>query len=201
MTPSKTLRDPLDFYPTPSLVTGVLASWLEGRVGAPRTTGRFLDPAAGDGALIAAFRTSERWREAHWSAIELDPARADACETVAEDVTVGDALNVDWTAGAAVMANPPFRLLDGFWLRALQHRAEHHVWVAMLTPVAWWNAEKRSAYRKPDHLLALGWRPTFRLQNGPAHKGSQDFAWAVLEPIPLSFTTWHHMPKPKEVAP
>jgi hypothetical protein len=35
-------------------------------------------------------------------------------------------------------------------------------------------------------------------KNGPGHKGSQDFAWAVLEPYARNRTSWHHMPKPKE---
>lgn len=191
---SKTKRDALDFYPTPRDVVAVVREFM---VAEFRLTDAlpFLDPAAGEGHLIAGMRDDERIGSAHWSAIEIHADRADALEMVAENVIHADALATDWP-GAVVVANPPFSLLDEFWSRVSAHRARHGVPCAVLTPVAWWNAEKRASYTRPDVLLSLGWRPSFRAQNGPAHKGSQDFAWSILAPSPCLFTRWMRVEKP-----
>jgi hypothetical protein len=46
-------------------------------------------------------------------------------------------------------------------------------------------------------MLALGWRPAFHEKTGPAHKGAQDFIWAVLLPAPCRRTTWARLEKPR----
>jgi len=189
-----TPRRPLDFYPTPANVTVALHLWC-----APRELfrGACLDPAAGDGAIIRASREMPGLGEAHWSAIEINPAHESALEDVAENVIIHDALEYGWPDASAI-ANPPFGQLDAFWLRAVAHRQVHSQASAMLIPVAWWNAEKRSRYVRPDAILALGWRPSFiQEKNGPAHKGSQDFAWCVLFPDPSPVTEWHRLEKPQ----
>ena len=194
---ARTARSPLDFYPTPSEVTAVLRDWLANHPGRPGLEDQFLDPAAGEGHIIRAMR-SVVWGESFWHAIELEPSRALACEDVAENVVCADALEVDWPVAHSIM-NPPFSLLDEMWERASRQRDQHGVWVAALTPVAWWNAEKRHATPRPDHLIALGWRPVFRQRAGAAHKGSQDFAWSILEPCPTGQTTWQRAERPRIV--
>lgn len=184
---AKTPRDPLDFYPTPLEVTGTFRDWLSLQPGAPGLEDSFLDPAGGEGHIVKAMR--DVWGEAFWHAIEIDTARAKSLERVCENVIVGDLRNVKWPA-AHVVANPPFSVLDETWQAAARHRAEHGVWCAVFTPVAWWSAEKRRDYVRPDFLLALGWRPVFRRQMGAGHKGSQDFAWAVLSPAAQPNTIW-----------
>ena len=190
---ARTVRDPLDFYPTPTNVTEVFRGWLASHSDAPSEASTFLDPAAGDGHLIRAMRGV--WGASRWTAIEIDPVRANACLAVADKVIIGDALEVDWPAGHVVM-NPPFSRLDEFWQVASQHREDHGMWVAALTPVAWWSAEKRRRYVRPDYMIALGWRPSFRSQTGAGHKGSQDFCWSVLAPEPQTQTIWTREEKP-----
>lgn len=104
---TKTPRDPLDFYPTPLSVTGVLRDWLAAHPGAPPAGASFLDPAAGEGAIVRSMR--EVWGGSFWHAIEIDPTRASLAEDVAEDVTTGDALQVEWPCAHVVM-NPPVPL-------------------------------------------------------------------------------------------
>ena len=153
----------------------------------------FLDPAAGSGHLIEGMRDVRG--EPHWSAIEIDASHEAALDLCAEDCTIGDALSAVWPA-VAVVANPPFNQLDAFWARIADHRRRHAVWCAALTPVAWWNAEKRRDVTRPDFMVALGWRPTFHPKNGPAHKGSQDFCWAVLAPTRRPLCRWERVEKP-----
>lgn len=189
----RTKRDVLDFYPTPPEVTAVLRDWLAAQPNAPEPTASFLDPAAGEGHIVSSMRV--KWPASFWHAIEIDPTRAGFAQAVAENVVVGDALREPWPDAHAVM-NPPFRRLDDFWLESLAHRALRRKWAAVFTPVAWWNAEKRAHYPRPDFIIALGWRPVFRRQDGPAHKGSQDFAWSVLAPEPQPQTIWMRKEKP-----
>lgn len=177
-------RENLDFYPTPEDVTLVVWEWLRAR----GVSGPMLDPAAGDGALIAACSGVP------WTGIELDPARAAQLRALPSlDVIEGDALALSWP-DSHVIANPPFSLLDAFWCAAACHRAALKRWAAIFCPVAWFSAEKRREYVRPDHILQLGWRPVFRrTKTGPGHKGSQDFVWNILAPEPLASTTWERV--------
>jgi hypothetical protein len=192
--PARTKREALDYYPTPRIVTHVVARWLVD-AGALRGDVACLDPAGGVGDLILGVRDVPPMATSRWHAIEIDATRARQLEDVADDVIVGDALSVEWPR-AMVLSNPPFSLLDAFWLRMAEHCLRHRTWGAMFTPVAWWNAEKRASYRRPDVILNLGWRPSFRPQEGPAHKGSQDFCWSILAPEPRATTHWHRVEKP-----
>lgn len=190
----KTPRDRLDFYPTPAEVAQALHEWLCSEAPGLNSESPFLDPAAGDGALIEGMRSGEL-SECHWSAIEVDPRHEERLELVAENVEIADAISTEWPA-AHVVANPPFRLLDQFWRLAADHRNRFGSWCAVFAPVAWFSAEKRSGFERPDYVLQLGWRPVFRPQSGPAHKGSQDFAWLVLAPARLRRAVWQRLEKP-----
>lgn len=194
MNAAKTERATLDFYPTPAPAVAVLRDWLAAQPHAPGDTDAFLDPAAGDGHIVHAMR--DVWGESFWHALEIDGARIGALEDCAENPVAADALFAEWPA-AHVVANPPFRLLDDFWEKISRHRERHLVWCAAFTPCAWWHAEKRSRIVRPDYLLALGWRPVFRGQSGPGHKGSQDFVWAVLAPEARPLTVWSRHEKPR----
>lgn len=197
MTRLRTGRRPLDFYPTPHAVTSVLREWLASHPRGPSSADQFLDPSAGDGDIIAAMRDS--FGESFWHALEINPAHAGALEMVAESVTIADALTCEWPR-AHVVANPPFSLLDAFWPMATAHRDRHAAWCAVLTPVAWWNAEKRAGYTRPDFMIALGWRPSFVAKDGPAHKGTQDFCWSVLAPVAQPACEWSRVEKPRALA-
>jgi hypothetical protein len=141
----------------------------------------------------------EVWGESFWHAIEIDHARAEVAESHAESVVTANALHTEWPAAHVIM-NPPFSLLDEMWKIAAGHRERHGVWVAAFTPVAWWNAEKRASYVRPDYIIALGWRPVFRSKLGAGHKGSQDFAWSILAPVAQPQTLWMREEKPQRAA-
>lgn len=191
----KTARANLDFYPTPRPVAQVLANWFENSNDA--TGLNWLDPAAGDGALIKGMRDNEIFTEQDWSAIEINELHRSELELVSENVVTGDALKVEWP-DASVVANPPFFLLEQFWEKAVEHRVMFEAWCAVLTPVAWWQAERRAHFVQPDVMLALNWRPTFRKRNGAGHKGSQDFVWAILAPRRWPWTRYYRVRKPED---
>lgn len=195
----RTPREAMDFYPTPRDAVAVLANWLADRADGPEIDGSFVDPAAGTGSIVEAMR--DRFGESHWTGIEIAESRFVELESVVENPIHGNALDLDWPEAHAI-ENPPFGLLDEFWRRTSAHRERARVWCAVFTPVAWWNAEKRASYVRPDFIMSLGWRPVFRDKAGPAHKGSQDFAWSILAPKPRHETVWLRVEKPREaVAP
>lgn len=176
----KTPRRPLDFYPTPQGPICALRRVLDG-IWDGETA---FDPAAGEGHLLAGLGA----RLTH--GIEIDPDRA-----TKGAFDCADALSVEWP-DMDLFANPPFGLLDRFWLRVQAHREEYRRLCAVFTPVAWWSAEKRRSYATPDIFAQLGWRPTFHRKDGPAHKGSQDFCWSILLPEPSDRTEWIRLEKP-----
>lgn len=186
---NKTPRWSSDYYPTPRAVGVAIGRWLLAR---GDSFDAFLDPAAGSGHLIEGMR--DVFGESHWHAIEIDRQHERDLELCSEVHEIGDALTSVWPA-VPVVANPPFNQLDAFWSRISEHRRRHAVWCAALTPVAWWNAEKRREATRPDFIVSLGWRPTFHPKNGPAHKGSQDFLWAVLAPHAQPTCQWERVEK------
>lgn len=194
MSMSRSSRRHLDFYPTPEAASHALADWLiaKARLG---SADRLIDPAAGEGAIIRAFRKHGRVFDTHWSAIEIDPSHKSSLDEVAEWVIIADALQVDWY-NAHVVANPPFSLLDEFWQRICRHRQTYQRWCACLMPVTWWHAQKRRDHVRPDVILALGWRPSF-VQAGGSRNGTQDYAWCVLAPHAQALTRWERIEKPE----
>lgn len=189
------MRRLLDYYPTPEPVSRALCDWLVMNAQLDNED-PLIDPAAGDGAIIRAFRQDSRISETHWSAIELDPEHQDSLDYVAQFVMIGDALQLDWYS-AHVVANPPFSKLDEFWQRIAMHRETYHRWCACLMPSAWWHAQKRRDYVRPDYMLALGWRPSFITERGLSRNGTQDYAWCVLAPHAQPFTRWERIEKPE----
>lgn len=180
-----------DFYPTPPDVTHALREWLLAHAGIAAEQ-EWLDPAAGNGDLIREMAPIG----ASWSAIEIDAQRETTLRDVAQTY-ICDALVYGWPVGTHIAANPPFNLLDDFWQRIALHRRQHGVWCAVLTPVAWWHAERRREYVRPDFMLALGWRPSFMQREGKDVRGMQDMVWCVLAPERHDVTTWTRLEKPK----
>lgn len=89
-------RIPRDFYRTPVEAVRPLLPHL-----APRT--RYIEPCAGDGALIEALATA-----GHHCLFALD------IEPRGENITQGDALTIDWAAVPMFITNPP-------WARDVLH--------------------------------------------------------------------------------
>ncbi len=183
-------RHPHDFYPTPSLCSRPLVEWLAANTSLDASD-PWLDPAAGDGDLIATFR--ERWPGGFWYGIEIDRSHRRSLEAVANRILLADALEAEWPA-ANIAANPPFKLLDRFWSRMAEHRRTHGVWGACFTPVGYWQAQRRVHLVRPDVLLALAYRPRGfgNIRTGPF----QDYVWAVLRPTPARETVWTRVERP-----
>lgn len=196
--PTMTPRTERDFYPTPPRVTHALLEWLSRN--APEfgiePAGSWVDPAAGGGAIVSASRDFDITREAHWTAIEIDPLRHAECEEVAENPILGDALEMASWGGGSVIMNPPFSALDEFVSAALE-RMEPGRLVAFLAPTCWWQAEKRRGVKRPAAILPLSWRPSFKPKESArgGHKGSQDFAWSVFARARCGPTVWERLPK------
>lgn len=170
-----------DYYPTPPDVVEALRRQLRAKLpwvmpdGFPFRQQAFLDPAAGAGTML------------HW--LEIDHANRHAIEirTDLDDMlgrfvapqqtrTGVDALNIDWPP-AHIVCNPPFKLLDAFVRKALNHICDHRTSIAaILMPTQWMQAQRREWFPTPNYFWPLRWRPRFRPGSGNA---MHDVAWAV----------------------
>lgn len=188
------MRNATDTYVT----TPEAAEVLRLHLGIALQRGQWLDPAAGFGTLLewAGVPRSRRW------AIELAPQperRRELDERIQpEQLTIGDALAVQWPASVNILANPPYNLLDSFVARILD-RARGIA--AVLTPVAWWHAQSRRKIPAPSTLLALTWRPNFstglRADGTNGGQPSQDYVWAIWGPDwDAGGTSWLRVDRP-----
>lgn len=147
-----------DFYETPDWCVRLAMEHI------PLPPGRWLEPAAGHGALIRASG------HAYWSAIEVRPEAADHLDV---PTTIGDFLAMEPRDGEfdAVVTNPPYSQAEAFARHALGW-APH---VVMLLRLAFLSSQRRAGFireTKPD-VYVLPKRPSF------TGKGtdSYDYAW------------------------
>lgn len=180
-------RHKRDFYPTPPCAALALRRWLDGgcqpQPHQSATLRAFaqqpvVDPAAGFGTLLEYLNVKRELRRA--IEVTTDSTVWEHLRERVPDAVHGDALVVDWPDGNIVM-NPPFDRLAPFVSRAVSRWDAHEVLVAVLHPVAWWNAadNERACIPPPTIELKLKWRPRFR------HDGDgtfQDFAWSIWHP-------------------
>jgi hypothetical protein len=124
----------------------------------------FYEPFAGYGAIVSEFRCSSQFREFRWFGSEINLNYENDLLLVCDDVRIADCFDIEWP-DSHIVTNPPFRRLDELWPLCSKHRDRFGKSVSVFMPVAWWNAEKRQAYIRPDIILSLGWRPVFRKKN------------------------------------
>ena len=160
---------PHDYYPTPPWVTRALVE--SGEIPTGRTWDTWLEPCAGEGAIIRAVP------EVAWSAMELRPECQEQLEEVAGvgNVAIGDFLAEGHPGEPAwVVTNPPFRLAADFVRASLEVASQG---VAMLLPLGWLGScsSRLDLLRSPPDVLVLSKRPSF---NG---KGTdvQSYAWMI----------------------
>ena len=184
-------RRPLDFYPTPPDVVKAVERWLDGRlfpIGGP-----WLDPAAGAGALLAGVRRFGSPLVAY----ELDEMRREVLEGCADEVTVGDALEMEgWHPRANVIANPPYNLLEPFVERIVKHCRRDDALGLVLTRLQWLDdGDDRHVRFRPDAVLRMPWRVSF---TGDGRTEATTHAWLVYLPnraIPRgTVTEWLRRP-------
>lgn len=169
-----TKRSPADYYPTPAWVTRTFLHRY------PLPPGPILEPAAGEGHMLAVIR--EVYPAQDLLAVEIDTAHAarlkqwDAQSGTGIHVWQADFLT--WTppgSVATVITNPPFSLAQAFCEHAL---ALNPVLVAMLLPLSFLASSRRRSFwmiHPVSSLWVLSKRPSFRGQGTSA----QDYAWFV----------------------
>ena len=139
-------------------------------------TGVWLDPCAGEGALVKA--TQQLHPDVHWKAIELrEECREDLSYIPLCDVQIADFLSDACMAtevADVVLMNPPYRLAQEFIIKAMT-RAKY---VVVLLRLNFLGSETRAEWLRtwaPD-VYVLPNRPRFR--NSPG-TDSIEYAWMV----------------------
>lgn len=152
--------NPTEFYPSPQ--------WSVRRLcgsGLIPMGGRFLEPCAGDGAIIRAINLyceEKRRPPPHWQAIEL---REDLCAHLRQrlpgiPLLQGDALRAPWPTDIdALVTNPPFSLGEALWRRA----REKVGYLALLMRIGWLEPKCRARLFHDDmpDIGILSPRPSF----------------------------------------
>jgi hypothetical protein len=163
-----------DNYPTPP---GPVHRLLE-RVRIPG--GRWLEPAAGDGAIIRAVL--EVHRDVQWTAVELRARCRRALTTLTPRVVIGDYLRLARTGALgsfdATITNPPYELALDYVQIGLRARGV----LALLLRLNWLGSQHRAGLLRehmPD-VYVLPNRPSFPRRG--YRKGGTDateYAWCV----------------------
>lgn len=170
-------RDPFDSYPTPAwCVEWLLRAW-------PQRGGRVLEPAAGDGSLIAAAKAAG-WDNARWTAVEIQAHLANALEAREgfDSVVVyhSDFLKLPVPLSApfdVAITNPPYAHAEEF----VRHALKFAPVVCMLLRLNFLGSLKRAAWMKanPPDVYVLARRPSFRKSAKGSSTDSCEYAWMV----------------------
>jgi hypothetical protein len=182
-------RNADDFYATPAWATRAIL-----RAAFPNAPSRILDPAAGDGAILAVAR--EMMPETRLAAFETNdtPERREAGLRRARLASVTDGGHVVFRDSLAtppwrdvdgqrfdlILANPPFSLAMDFLERSLAE-VEAGGEVAFLLRLAFLASMKRAAFHRghPCDIYILPKRPSF---TPDGKTDSADYAWFVYGP-------------------
>jgi hypothetical protein len=142
----------------------------------PLPAGRWLEPAAGEGAIIKAV--NEKRSDVLWSAVDLRDTFADLQQIpVSQAILTGhDFLGLDMSDLApfdVILTNPPYSLAEEFVQRSLG-LADN---VAMLLRLNFLGSEARSDFlrRQPPDVYVLPNRPSFV----GGKTDSCEYAWFV----------------------
>ena len=127
--------------------------------------GDWLEPCAGDGAIIRAV--AEHRQDVTWNALDIEPQ--------GPNIVQQDYLTLPQPHATVALTNPPFILAEQF-LRKLLDEAD---WVVLLLRLNWIGATRAPLMRKlPPDIYVLPNRPSFT--NGGTD--SIEYAWMVWGP-------------------
>lgn len=166
-----------DFYQTPAWCVRRLMEAVEFPVG------YWLEPCAGDGAIIRACNQvlAERSEKVEWTAVELRTEAHSSLELLADApimddfLTAGlDSYDSEWDV---CITNPPYSLALPF-IQAALPLADH---VAMLVRLNFLASARRSGFFRTDmpDVYVLPNRPSFT-ENG--RTDATEYCWAVWTP-------------------
>lgn len=166
------IRSEADYYPTPT--------WCVERLLESVTLygSRWLDPCAGDGAIL---RAAAPWTcGAVWGAIEIRPACGPPLERLVghENVCLGDVLQCGPWARSwrpdVIITNPPYRIAQ----QVLDWSLSHAPTVAMLLRLGFLGSARRCGFMRemPPDVYVLPDRPSF---TGDGRGDSADYGWFV----------------------
>ncbi len=156
-------RTSLDTYPTPPWCVQSLT----GALSLP--PGNWLEPSAGQGAIIRAVNRSD----VHWSAVEIDPTHEATLRPLVANVYMGDFLETQLGTFDVVIGNPPFSKAPQFVERSLG-LANIVVMLLRLSFVSTKGRFHLMGHNAPD-MYVLPDRPQFAGTN----RDSSDYAWFV----------------------
>lgn len=187
-------RRPTDFYPTPPCAMTALGAWLRQR---GLFSGAWLDPAAGAGTALhwMGVPFEDRWAMEYRWGFKVEETLTRYVPRTQFSAGV-NALCDPWPVTQNVFTNPPFNLLDGFFARLeALGRFDTLGTTIMMGPTQWWQAQKRTKYRKPDCILAPCWRLPFAGEGSAQHDTC--FAiWDGWAPRPATTTTIEWVERP-----
>ena len=168
-----------DFYATESWVVDRFIeawtnfSWL--------SAGNWLEPGAGDGAVIKAVNAHCGITVPSWTAVEIDPSHTDSLSDVVgiDQVLIENFLVNDYKALTrfdVAMGNPPFALAMEF-VRHCRMVARYTVLLLRLDFLA---SVKRSAFMREDtpNVYVLPNRPSFVISASCAARRNTGCKWA-----------------------
>lgn len=158
-----------DYYPTPSWCTQRFFECIQ-RFWDSTTVRRWVEPCAGDGAIVRASGLA--W--SRWITGDTEPRHDLILERdFADTIRAGSS---GYRSGQfAIVTNPPFGIADDIVRESLRrtHRA------AFLLRLNWLAGAKRSKWLRenpPDCVMALPERPSF---TGDGRTDATDYAWFV----------------------
>lgn len=161
-----------EFYPTPASAILRLFQHVDHQL----PDGYWLEPSAGDGAIIRTIQTIRP--HVDWLACEIRPEGARQLRNLIrpENVTEGDFLRADFPGAAIQVAilNPPFTLAAQFIDKCLDHA---RIVVALLRlGFLGSSTERRSLFERRGHpdVYVLPERPSF---TGDGQTDMADYAW------------------------
>ena len=158
-----------DAYPTPVWAVRALLA------GCHLPGGTWLEPAAGDGAIVRMVNACRR--DVTWYACDVREECWPAIEPLVDDGAIGDFLQLDWSdwpAPAVIITNPPYSLAEAFVRKALEVPGAV---VVMLLRLNWLAGQKRAAWLRANtpSVYVLPRRPAF--VNG--RTDATDYGWLV----------------------
>jgi predicted RNA methylase len=160
-------RSEADFYSTPAWCTRRILEALALPKGL-----RWLDPCAGEGAILEVVAACADPKEIHGIELRVEPA-------ILWGFTCADALAVSWPDSDVLIMNPPFSLARDFVGRAL----DASPCVIALERLNWIVQWVKHGGAMPGEIYVLPDRPSFTGHGSD----SIEYAWFVWRDAPRAF--------------